>query len=72
MLDKILQAVERLREVQIENMLAMDLIKRFNYEIVLIYCDLPYMLKTRYGKRYCSEVDDNAHESYYFDTRERY
>lgn len=62
MLDKILQAVERLRGVQIENMPAMNLIKRFNYEIVLIYCDPPYMLETRHEKRYRCEMDDNAHE----------
>lgn len=60
--DKILQAAERLREVQIENMPALDLIKRFNYKNVLIYCDPPYMLETRNGKQYRCEMDDNDHE----------
>ena len=60
--DKILQAAERLRGVQIENMPALDLIKRFNYKNVLIYCDPPYMLETRNGKQYRCEMDDNDHE----------
>ena len=37
--DKILMAAERLRGVQIENMPAAELIRRFNYDNVLIYCD---------------------------------
>lgn len=60
--DKILQAAERLRGVQIENMSALDLIKRFNYKNVLIYCDPPYMLETRNGKQYRCEMDDDGHE----------
>lgn len=60
--DKILQAAERLRGVQIENMPALDLIKRFNYKNVLIYCDPPYMLETRHGKQYRCEMDDGDHE----------
>lgn len=60
--DKILQAAERLRGVQIENMPALDLIKRFNYKNVLIYCDPPYMMETRHGKQYRCEMDDGDHE----------
>lgn len=60
--DKILQAAERLRGVQIENMPALDLIKRFNYKNVLIYCDPPYMLETRNGKQYRCEMGDGDHE----------
>lgn len=60
--EKIIQAAERLRGVQIENRPAVELIKRFNYEKVLIYCDPPYMLKTRHGKRYRCEMDDVDHE----------
>lgn len=51
-----------MRGVQIENMPAIELIKRFNYEKVLIYCDPPYMLATRNGKQYRCEMDDKAHE----------
>ncbi len=60
--DKILQAAERLRGVQIENRPAMELIPRFNFENVLIYCDPPYMLDTRHGKQYRHELDAKDHE----------
>jgi len=60
--DKIIQAAERLRGVQIENKPALDVIRRFNYKNVLIYCDPPYMLETRHGKQYRCEMDDADHE----------
>ena len=60
--EKIMQAAERLRGVQIENMPAVEVIKRFNYEKVLIYCDPPYMLETRHGKQYKCEMSDSDHE----------
>lgn len=60
--EKIMQAAERLRGVQIENRPALELIERFNYENVLIYCDPPYMLNTRHGKQYRYEMDDKDHE----------
>lgn len=60
--EKIMQAAERLRGVQIENRPAVELIKRFNYENVLIYCDPPYMLETRHGKQYRCEMDAEDHE----------
>lgn len=60
--EKIMQASERLRGVQIENKPALELIKRFNYKNVLIYCDPPYMLQTRHGKQYRCEMDDKNHE----------
>lgn len=60
--DKIMQAAERLRGVQIENRPAVELIKRFNYENVLVYCDPPYMLETRHGKQYRHEMDKEDHE----------
>lgn len=60
--NKIIQAAERLRGVQIENRPAVELIRRFNYENVLIYCDPPYMLKTRHGKQYRCEMSDSDHE----------
>lgn len=60
--ERVMQAAERLRGVQIENMPALELIGRFNYENVLIYCDPPYMLETRHGKQYRCEMDDREHE----------
>lgn len=59
---KIVEAAERLRGVQIENRQATDLIPRFNYKNVLIYCDPPYMLETRHGKQYRCEMGDKEHE----------
>lgn len=59
--DKIFQAAERLRGVQIENRPAVELIRRFNSPKVLIYADPPYMLSTRHGKQYRHEMDDAAH-----------
>ncbi len=59
--DKIRAAAERLRGVQIEHMDAVELILRFNFENVLIYCDPPYVLSTRHGKQYKCEMDDAGH-----------
>ena len=60
--EKIMQAAERLRGVQIENRPAVELIERFNYKNVLIYCDPPYMLETRHGKQYRCEMGTEEHE----------
>lgn len=60
--DKIIQAAERLRGVQIENKPAVELIRRFNFSKVLIYCDPPYVLGTRHGKQYRHEMADEDHE----------
>ena len=60
--DKIMTAAERLRGVQIENKPAIDLIRRFNYENVLIYCDPPYVLSTRHGAQYRCEMNNEDHE----------
>lgn len=61
--EKIMQAAERLRGVQIDNRPALELIPRFNFENVLIYCDPPYMLETRHGKQYRYEMDNQDHEA---------
>lgn len=58
--ERIIQAAERLRGVQIENRPAVELIQRFNYKGVLIYADPPYMLQTRHGKQYRCEMDNQA------------
>ena len=60
--EKILPAAERLRGVQIDNRPAIELIPRFNFENVLIYCDPPYMLETRHGKQYRCEMTNREHE----------
>lgn len=58
--EKIMQAAERLRGVQIENKPAAELIQRFNFPNVLVYNDPPYVLSTRHGKQYRHEMDDKA------------
>lgn len=61
--DVIVEAGERLRGVQIESSPAAELIARFNSPDVLIYCDPPYVLSTRKGKRaqYRYEMSDDDH-----------
>ena len=48
--------VERLKEAQIECISALDCIRRFSAEDVLIYADPPYLLETRKGPQYCVEM----------------
>lgn len=60
--ERIRQAAERLRYVQIENRPALEVIKRFNYPNVLIYADPPYLLSTRHGKQYHHEMSEADHE----------
>jgi DNA adenine methylase len=60
--EKIMQAAERLRGVQIECMPAVELIRRFNSPKVLIYADPPYLLVTRHGRQYRHEMSDGDHE----------
>ena len=57
-------ASTRLLEAQIENCMALDLIKRFNGERVLIYTDPPYVKGTRnsHGDTYRHEMSDADHE----------
>lgn len=60
--ERIMQAAERLRGVQIEHRPAVEVIKRFASPKVLIYADPPYMLGTRHGKQYRHEMLDKDHE----------
>lgn len=59
--DRLLQAALRLKQVQIENRPALDLIRKYNYDNVLIYADPPYLLNTRGGKQYRHEMNDQDH-----------
>ena len=58
--EKIMQAAERIRGVQIECKPAVDVIERFNHPNVLVYNDPPYVLGTRHGKQYRCELDDKG------------
>ncbi|MEI6286203.1 MAG: DNA adenine methylase [Bacillota bacterium] len=54
--------IARLKEAQIENKPAVELIKRFNRPEVLIYADPPYLLTTRkMKKQYENEMTDQDH-----------
>lgn len=52
----------RLKGVQIENRPALELIRAFDHENVLIYLDPPYVLSTRGRKQYRHEMSDQDHE----------
>nr|WP_288828499.1 DNA adenine methylase [uncultured Clostridium sp.] len=52
----------RLKGVQIENKPALELIRAFNHDNVLIYLDPPYVLSTRTRKQYRFEMSDKDHE----------
>ena len=57
------QAAERLKQVQIANTEAIELIKRFNYENVFMYLDPPYVIRARNSKRpqYKNEMTEAGH-----------
>lgn len=59
--NRILLVAERLKNAQIENQPALQLIQRYNYPEVLIYADPPYVLSTRHDKMYSDEMTDNDH-----------
>lgn len=55
------QASERLKGVQIENLPAIELIRRYNTEDVFIYADPPYLHETRKKYLYKYEMGNDAH-----------
>lgn len=57
----IIGIVDRLKQVQIENRPAIEVIQRHKYSKVLIYCDPPYLLDTRTGKQYKHEMTEQDH-----------
>lgn len=59
--ERVKEVADRLKNAQIENMPAGDLIKKYNQQEVLIYADPPYILATRSGKLYKHEMTDNEH-----------
>lgn len=59
--EDLVQAALRLKAVQIENRPALDMIRRFNYENVLIYADPPYLMSTRCCKQYRHEMTEQDH-----------
>lgn len=57
---RMIAAAERLKEAQIEQAPAVELIRRFNSKDVLIYADPPYLLSTRGQKQYNIEMSEEA------------
>lgn len=60
--DIILSCCERLKNAQIENIDAVQLIGRYSDEKTLIYCDPPYLLNLRKRNMYQYEFSDEQHE----------
>ena len=57
----ILECVDRLKEAQIENIDAVELIRRYNDKDTLIYCDPPYLPSLRKKAIYACEMDERKH-----------
>ena len=56
-------AIERLKEVQIENLDVIELIKKYDKEDTLFYLDPPYIVETRKQKKsYDHEMTNEQHE----------
>lgn len=61
--ERILEAAVRLKDAEIENTNALDLIKKYNRKDCLIYVDPPYLLSTRRQRYYNIEMtDEQEHE----------
>ena len=58
---RIAEICERLKEAQIENIDAIELIRRYNDENTLIYCDPPYLQSLRKKNMYAHETSDEYH-----------
>lgn len=50
-----------MKDVQIENRPALQVVNRYNRSDVLIYADPPYLMDTRNGKLYENEMSDEDH-----------
>ena len=61
--EEIRVCAQRLKEAQIENRPALDVIRRFNDPKVLMYIDPPYLMQTRTGRAYRHEMTDADHEA---------
>lgn len=57
----IIGITDRLRQVQIENRPALEIIKRFWYPNVFMYLDPPYLLDARTAKQYKHEMTEQDH-----------
>lgn len=60
--DIMMQAAERLKGVQIENLPALEVLKRYDTPDVFVYADPPYLHGTRKNYLYKHEMSDRDHE----------
>jgi len=60
--DRLLATVERLKQAEIRNKPALELIPSYNDPNCLVYADPPYLLETRSRKYYKYEMSDGEHE----------
>ncbi len=60
--ERIADAVDRLKEAQIEQGDGVELIRKFASPDVLIYADPPYVLETRSQRQYNTEMETAKHE----------
>lgn len=59
--ERLLEASKRLKNAQIENIPAVELIKRYNTEDVFLYIDPPYLRGIRKNYLYRYEMEDGDH-----------
>ena len=59
--EAIVECCERLKEAQIENIDAVQLIERYNDVNTLVYCDPPYLQSIRRRNIYAHEMNDGDH-----------
>lgn len=59
--ERILEVADRLKFTQIENQDAVKLLQRYNRKDVFAYVDPPYLLSTRKGRYYETDMEDERH-----------
>lgn len=59
--ERLIQASERLRNAQIENLPALEILKRYDTKDVFAYIDPPYLQGTRKGYLYKHEMSNQEH-----------
>lgn len=60
--ERVMEATKRLKNAQIENLPALELLKRYDTADVFIYADPPYLQGTRKGYLYRYEMQNPEHE----------
>lgn len=60
--ERLLLAADRLKDAEVRNRPALELIQYYNDSDVLLYVDPPYLLSTRSRKYYRHEMTDEQHE----------